>query len=382
MRRTILLGCAALILSLPVTAFSADGDANVLVAATPAEADRDYGIQGEYTGAVEVGMAGMRILAVQAIALGNGQFGGRFLVDGLPGAGWNKLGAIPCEGRWVDQSVVLSSPTYVATINTGGTAELRYAQGGRAVIGTLRKVERVSPTMGALPPCDAIPLFDGSSTLNFKNGRFTVDGNLAHGTETLASFRDFSMHIEFRTPYMPKARGQARGNSGVYIQGRYEVQVLDSFGLAGLENECGGLYKTRRPDVNMCLPPLAWQTYDIHFTAARFDSTGKKSANARITVVHNGVTIHNDVEIPNKTGGGLVEGDTAQPIKFQDHGNPVAYRNLWLVDLSAPKPCVPCVPACPTCPGKSRKRCAGLLCDAAQDDLEETNLFAEIIAAK
>ena len=381
MRRSLLLVCCLVCQAFPVSVQSADKPMGT-VAATEAEADRDYAMQGEYVGSVEVGLAGARVLAVQVIALGDGQFGGQFLVEGLPGAGWNKVGAIPCEGKWVDQTVVLSSRTYIAAVNTGGVAELRYAQGGRSVIGTLRKVERTSPTLGVKAPCDALNLFDGSNTTNFKNGRLTSDGYLAHGTETLAAFRDFSMHLEFRTPYMPKARGQARGNSGVYIQGRYEVQVLDSFGLAGLDNECGGLYKTRRPDVNMCLPPLAWQTYDICFTAARFDSNGKKTASARITVLHNGVAIHNDVEIPNKTGGGLPEADSPQPIKLQDHGNPVAYRNIWLVDLSAPKPCCPCVPCCPTCPSKGGRRCSGLLCDLGAEAPASENPFAGLVAAK
>jgi hypothetical protein len=154
---------------------------------------------------------------------------------------------------------------------------------------------------------------------------------------------DFQMHLEFRTPYMPQARGQGRGNSGVYIQQRYEVQILDSFGLDGVDNECSGLYKQTAPAVNMCLPPLAWQTYDIWFTAARFSANGKsKVANARITVLHNGVPVHSNREVTNKTGGGKVEGPEDFPINLQDHGNPVTFRNIWLVSEdgnAAPLPC-------------------------------------------
>jgi hypothetical protein len=130
---------------------------------------------------------------------------------------------------------------------------------------------------------------------------------------------------------MPLARGQARGNSGVYIQKRYEVQILDSFGLRGADNECGGLYKQRAPLLNMSFPPLIWQTYDIDFTAARFDAAGKKTANARITVRQNGVVIHDNIEITAKTGGGSVEGPDPLPIKLQDHGNLVHFRNIWIV---------------------------------------------------
>jgi hypothetical protein len=133
---------------------------------------------------------------------------------------------------------------------------------------------------------------------------------------------------------MAKARGQGRGNSGVYLQNRYEVQVLDSYGLAGLDNECGGIYKIGRPRVNMCAPPGQWQSYDMTFKAARFNNAGNKTDKARLTVVHNGVTIHDDIEIPGPTGGAL-DGDESRPggIYLQDHGNPVQFRNIWVVEL-------------------------------------------------
>ena len=129
---------------------------------------------------------------------------------------------------------------------------------------------------------------------------------------------------------MPYARGQARANSGVYIQRRYEVQILDSFGLKGVHNECGGLYRQQEPDVNMCFPPLSWQTYDIEFTAAQWNAAGEKTANARLTVLHNGEPIHRNRELRNKTGAGKPEGPEPLPIYLQDHGNPVQFRNVWL----------------------------------------------------
>jgi len=143
-------------------------------------------------------------------------------------------------------------------------------------------------------------------------------------------FTDFKLHVEFKTPFMPKARGQGRGNSGVYLQNRYEVQVLDSYGLEGADNECGGVYKVGRPAVNMCAPPEQWQTYDIDFTAAKMVD-GKREA-AILTVKHNDVTIHKDLPIPGPTGGAL-DGNVLEPggIYLQDHGNPVQYRNIWLV---------------------------------------------------
>jgi len=203
-------------------------------------------------------------------------------------------------------------------------------------IAQLTKVYRVSPTLGAPPPPGAIVLFDGSRTNRFVASRVTEDGLLRVGTTLGRTFRDYTLHLEFRLPYMPKARGQARANSGVYLQSRYEVQILDSFGLEGVNNECGALYRQRAPDVNMCFPPLTWQTYDIDFRAPRFDSNGQKIQNARITVRHNGVVVHNDVEVVSKTGHGAPEGPTPLPIKLQDHGAPVVFRNIWLIDRSEP----------------------------------------------
>lgn len=147
-----------------------------------------------------------------------------------------------------------------------------------------------------------------------------------------AVFGDHQLHLEFRSPFMPEARGQGRGNSGVYLQGRYEVQILDSYGLEGLDNECGGIYRVARPRVNMCAPPLQWQTYDMDFRAPRFDAQGNKTANARITVSHNGVIIHENLEIPGQTGGGEASNfDKPGPLLLQDHGNPVQFRNIWVL---------------------------------------------------
>ena len=144
----------------------------------------------------------------------------------------------------------------------------------------------------------------------------------------------FKLHVEFRVPYMPKAQGQGRGNSGVYLQGRYEVQVLDSYGLKSQDNDCGGIYKVATPLVNACKAPTVWQAYDIDFHAPIFKD-GKKVEPARISVEQNGKTIHKNVSIPiDNTVSGL-GGDPSKPgpILLQDHGNPVQYRNIWILPL-------------------------------------------------
>lgn len=145
-----------------------------------------------------------------------------------------------------------------------------------------------------------------------------------------STFKDARIHVEFCVDNNDK-EGQANGNSGVYIQRRYEVQILNSAGKPPADDICGGIYKVKAADYNMARPAGQWQTYDIWFRAARFDEAGKKKENARITVYHNGTIIHNNVEIPDKTGGGQPEGPTPGPLLLQDHGNKIRYRNIWYV---------------------------------------------------
>lgn len=268
--------------------------------------------QGEYTGERD----GKKI-GVQVAAMKDDQFLVLTYQGGLPGAGWD-------GGDLVSATVP--------------GAELG------AVIDGLEKQARTSPTMGEKAPEGARVIFDGEATSHIKGE--IKDGLLWAGSSTTTPARDFKLHLEFRLPYKPdrEPSNQDRGNSGVYIFNNYECQVLDSFGLdfnkannsIPLKSDntqwCASFYKFKTPDVPMAFPPLTWQTYDIEFTAPRFEGD-EKTANARITVRHNGVLVHDDVEMPKGTGAGGKRPEKPEGIiNFQGHGNPTAFRNIWLLE--------------------------------------------------
>jgi len=293
----------------------------------PKDAGPDYTVQGEYVGKLDTGY-GEDAWGAQIVALGNSRFTLVGYEGGLPGDGWKRgerkeIG----EGKRTGDVTRFDGDGWTGELK-GNTLRIIGPDGKD--VGTLKKVHRASPTLGATPPHGAIVLFDGSSARAFRGGKIVMENLLAADCTSRRAFGDQMLHLEFRTPFKPLARGQARGNSGVYLQSRYEVQVLDSFGLDGKNNECGGIYKIVAPRVNMCFPPLTWQTYDIDFTAARYEN-GKKVKNARITVRHNGVVIIDDVELPHATPGRIEEGPRDAPLFLQGHGNPVVYRNIWVV---------------------------------------------------
>jgi hypothetical protein len=292
------------------------------------EAGPDFPFQGEYTGNVHTNDGDLKV-GLQVIARGKGAFDAKAYPGGLPGDGWNQEDTFTGKGTRDGDKVNLTGENGSGVIEDG-KATIRDADGN--TVGTLKKVVRKSPTLGAKPPRSGMVLFAGRDADQFVNGKVSPEGWLIQGTKSKATMQSFDLHLEFMLSYMPEARGQGRANSGCYMQSRYEVQVLDSFGLSGEHNECGGIYSVKKPDVNMCFPPLSWQTYDIQFTAAKFDDQGKKTANARMTVKHNGVTIHDDVEVPKSTTASpMKEGPQPGPLYLQDHGNQIRYRNIWYV---------------------------------------------------
>ena len=276
----------------------------------PAKAEQEhpsFKLQGEYTG------DGM---ALQASAMKDGKFLVATYKGGLPGDGW-------------DKSDIKS--------------EILDTEALKERVAKMKRVVRVSKTMGRKPPIGAEVYFFGLDNDTIK-GKIEK-GLLWAGAKTNVKVGSFEMHIEFRLPFKPDRNpsNQDRGNSGIYIFNNYECQVLDSFALDYNKPEnnaikteslnkqwCGCFYKFKLADINMSYPPLQWQTYDITFTAAKFED-GKKIKSARITVLHNGVKIHDGVELPKGTGNGARRPEKEKDyIYFQNHANPVAYRNIWI----------------------------------------------------
>lgn len=291
--------------------------------------DPDFNIQGEYQGVGRWEGADSVKVGAQVIALGNGQFQVVVTKGGLPGDGWKREDPrFSMEGKRGGAAVSLSGANCSGKID-GGAMTIADAEGKTKL--ALQRTVRHSPTEGAKAPNDAIVIFDGTNTDQFQFGTLLPDGNLLSEAETKQGFGDYTLHLEFRLSYMPDARGQGRSNSGVYLHDCYEAQVLDSFGLEGENNECGGFYQLRKPDVNMCFPPLTWQTYDIKFTAPRYQD-GRKTADTRVEVRQNGVLIHPEFTLPHATPGKSEEGPAPRPIFLQGHGNKVEYRNIWLVE--------------------------------------------------
>ena len=297
----------------------------------PAHAGPDFLVQGEYVGELETDEGRVKY-GVQVIARGDGKFHAVAYPGGLPGTGWDGGEKAHADGETAGGVTTLHARDGNATATIRGGV-MTVSDTGGTRLGTLTRIVRESPTLGAKLPERAVVLFDGTSAEHFKNAKMTPDGLLMEPATSKLLFQSFRGHVEFRTPYMPYARGQARGNNGYFCQGRYQVQILDSFGQEGTKGDCGAIYGLAAPKVNVCLPPLAWQTFDVDFTAAVYKD-GKKISNARMTVHYNGVLVHDDVEVPATSAGALIkkEGPEPGPVFVQSHKAPLRFRNIWVVE--------------------------------------------------
>jgi hypothetical protein len=297
------------------------------LAAPPPEAE----VQGLYEGAVKDVKFEARVIAMGKDAYKI------FLRQDLGGG---KVGKVELEGKAEGDAVAFK--------NKGGEVEWTATYGAGALKGsaggvefTAKRVERKSPTLGKKPPQGAIVILDGKDFSQITKKGGTDDWNPAEdgsiqvpksGMNSKQQFDvGFDCHVEFLCPFQPPARGQGRGNSGCYLPNGDEVQVLDSFGMDTYKGGgCGGIYGFKDPDTFdvfslASLPPLEWQTYDMEYRVEKAD--GKLVGKPKLTVYHNGIKIHDNVELKNaaKKGG----------FHWQDHGNPVRYRNIWVVPLEA-----------------------------------------------
>jgi hypothetical protein len=319
-------------------------------AAAPVEAD----VQGLYEGTC-TSPAGAMKLEARVVAQGGGNY--NVFVRQLRGE--DEVARVELSAKTAGDAVTL--------VGKAGDVEWKGAYAACAIEGQcgpggtfqLHRVERKSPTLGKQPPAGAVVLLDGKnfSELRLANGAELDPSKLSPGSDGsiqvprggMNSNRVFpgnlDEHVEFLIPLMPSAHGQGRGNSGVFLPNHDEIQVLDSFGeVTYLGGGCGGTYAYKDPDTmevidslkgkSECkfslasLPPLAWQTYDIEYRVELKD--GKPVGKPRVTVYHNGIKIHDRAELRSPP---VVPESPTGKLHFQDHGNPVRFRNIWVVPV-------------------------------------------------
>ena len=256
-----------------------------------------------------------------------------------------EFGAKPVDGR-LSFAGTVAGTAWAGTCD-GNTLVCRGDGPGGGTLDLAYTVPR-SPTLELPPPPGAIVLLGRDSARTDLAQRWTnaqwpvlADGSVQVGkgsNYTTDPIGDMQLHLEFLTPYEPAESAQTRGNSGVYIQDRYEIQILDSFGLRPGAGDCAAIYRVRPPDVNVTAPPLVWQTYDISFRAATFREDGTWASEPEVTVLHNGVKVHDRVRLTAPTGAGR-ERHKDKPhvpsdkLQLQEHGHPVRFRNVWYTKL-------------------------------------------------
>jgi hypothetical protein len=303
-------------------------------AAAPSEAD----VQGLYEGTCK-DAKGQQQIEARVVAWGHGAF--KVFVRQALGEG--KVAKITLDSKVEGDAVRFTGKAGDAEWTASyADGEIRGTCGPNATL-ELKRVVRESPTLGAKPPQGAVVLLDGKTfdemtrpSLKDKTEqpwKITEGGAIEVPKGGMNSKQQFAgslkLHVEMKIPLRSEARGQGRGNSGVYLPNGDEIQVLDSFGMTTYKGGgCGGLYAYKDPDLFdefslASLPPLQWQTYDVEYRVRQVD--GKPVGKPRVTVVHNGIKIHDNAELHNdaRKGG----------FHFQDHGNPVEYRNIWVLPL-------------------------------------------------
>lgn len=262
-----------------------------------------------------------------------------FLDEQFPLLGKRAGDAAVLVGEWGASGEVPAGSAAVEVCHDAMTLRLSNREGKGGSTYELAPVELSSPRAGAVPPAGAVVLFDGSDVDAWEvmpgivtdGGALRVNGNYLSSRKR---FGDARIHVEFWIRHTPWLGGQMRGNSGIYIQGRYELQILDSWLVPPAESGCGAMYSVAPPNADACLPAGVWQTFDIVFRGPRFDDGGRKTRNARITVALNGIEIHKDLPLPGVTPGWVFEEEAlAGPLVLQCHESEVQFRNIWLLPL-------------------------------------------------
>jgi hypothetical protein len=305
-----------------------------LIGAAFAEVPPPADVQGIYEGVLKDAQGEHKVEA-RVVAWGKGEYKvfvrqplaegkvAKVELDGKPDAGTLRFKGKADGAEW---ALALGDGAIKGTAGKEGTVELK-------------RVMRQSPTLGAKPPEGAIVLLDGKNFDELTKGgnqewKITGEGAIQVPRSGMNSKRrfdgSFKLHVEFFLPLIPEARDQGRSNSGVYLPNGDEIQVLDSFGSTSYKGGgCGGLYAYKNPDVFdefslASLPPLQWQTFDVEYRVEK--KNGKPTGKPHVTVLHNGIKIHDNARLnaDAKVGG----------FHFQDHGNPVQYRNIWVLPIS------------------------------------------------
>ena len=313
-------------------------------------------VQGEYYGVSQAGDT----LGAWVVANANNSYtvsilpGGLVDIPGQPGGGWGGTLRFSGTATWN-----ASTGAYVVNMASGyATASITGTGYDRVLNGTtntgspfsLQRLQRRSPTVGLKPKPEwgeAVVWFDSAAAAANASAELSkwvqnnttpqlLAGYLYRGVRTAATHGGGYLHLEVMQPFRPSASGQDRGNSGVYLHGKYEAQVLDSFGKTLATNEMGAIYSINSARINATLPPMQFQTYDIYFTPRSTGTNGSATGAAVMTVYLNGVLVQDSTPIPITTEAGLSGSQlSAGPLFLQDHGNNVVYNNVWFIPRGA-----------------------------------------------